>query len=157
MIQTSVLEALLAVVLATALVACGGSGGGGRYAEPSDDIDLDSEDSSEAARQSVYEDYGADSDGTSADATRVDAYDVEDSQNYVCTQDCSGHEAGFSWAQENDLSDSTECGGNSQSFIEGCESFVADRQQLADETAQAEAERAAEDAEYADELDREEE
>src|SRR5438132_13368076 len=37
-----------------------------------------------------------------------------------CTQDCSGHEAGYKWAEEHDVSDASECGGNSQSFMEGC-------------------------------------
>jgi hypothetical protein len=71
---------------------------------------------------------------------------VEDSGSYVCTQDCSGHEAGFAWARENDVNDSSECGGNSQSFIEGCEAFVEDRQAQADRDVQDAAEQAAEDA-----------
>lgn len=44
--------------------------------------------------------------------------------NYPCTQDCSGHEAGYEWAEEHDIDDVDDCGGNSQSFIEGCESYV---------------------------------
>ncbi len=43
---------------------------------------------------------------------------------YDCTEDCSGHEAGYSWAEENYVSDSYDCDGNSQSFIEGCEAYV---------------------------------
>ena len=43
---------------------------------------------------------------------------------YDCTEDCSGHEAGYEWAEENDISDTYDCDGNSQSFIEGCESYV---------------------------------
>lgn len=43
---------------------------------------------------------------------------------YECTEDCSGHEAGYSWAEENDISDESDCGGNSNSFIEGCISYV---------------------------------
>lgn len=39
---------------------------------------------------------------------------------YPCTQDCSGHEAGYDWAAENGIDDPYDCGGNSQSFIEGC-------------------------------------
>lgn len=39
---------------------------------------------------------------------------------YRCTQDCSGHEAGYEWAQRKGITDPDECGGNSQSFIEGC-------------------------------------
>jgi hypothetical protein len=43
---------------------------------------------------------------------------------YDCTEDCSGHEAGYSWAEDNDIDDTYDCDGNSQSFIEGCEAYV---------------------------------
>lgn len=46
-----------------------------------------------------------------------------------CTQDCSGHEAGYAWAEENSIEDPSDCGGNSQSFIEGCESYAEERQE----------------------------
>jgi len=45
---------------------------------------------------------------------------------YDCTEDCSGHEAGYAWAEKNDISDEYDCGGNSSSFIEGCLSYVQD-------------------------------
>ena len=45
---------------------------------------------------------------------------------YRCTQDCSGHDAGYNWAEENEIDDVDDCDGNSQSFIEGCISFVED-------------------------------
>jgi hypothetical protein len=49
----------------------------------------------------------------------------QDSFNgYQCTDDCSGHQAGYNWAEQNDVSDPDECGGNSQSFIEGCQSYT---------------------------------
>lgn len=41
-----------------------------------------------------------------------------------CTSDCSGHEAGATWAEENQIEDPEDCGGNSDSFIEGCRTFV---------------------------------
>lgn len=41
-----------------------------------------------------------------------------------CTEDCSGHEAGYEWAEENGIDDVYDCDGNSQSFNEGCEAFV---------------------------------
>lgn len=41
-----------------------------------------------------------------------------------CTEDCSGHEAGYSWAEEKGIDDPDDCGGNSQSFIEGCQSYA---------------------------------
>lgn len=43
---------------------------------------------------------------------------------YECTEDCSGHEAGYNWAEENDISDEYDCDGNSNSFNEGCVSYV---------------------------------
>ncbi len=45
---------------------------------------------------------------------------------YECTEDCSGHEAGYDWAEENEIEDEDDCGGNSDSFIEGCMSYVED-------------------------------
>lgn len=44
--------------------------------------------------------------------------------DYECTDDCSGHEAGYNWAEENGIEDEGDCGGNSNSFIEGCQSYV---------------------------------
>ncbi|GEM_PF-1348700 len=142
---------LLASVMLALMTACGGSGGG-RYADYDDSRDYHEDntdartEAAEEARQAVYSERGADSDGAGADTSSVDAHDVEDSGDYICTQDCSGHEAGFEWAQENDITDESDCGGNSISFIEGCEAFVQDRQERADLMAQAEAEAAAEDA-----------
>ena len=43
---------------------------------------------------------------------------------YECTVDCSGHEAGYAWAERNSIDDEDDCGGNSQSFIEGCQAYV---------------------------------
>jgi len=46
-----------------------------------------------------------------------------------CTQDCSGHEAGYAWAQEHDIGDGNACDvagqhSNSPSFAEGCHAYV---------------------------------
>lgn len=43
---------------------------------------------------------------------------------YKCEDDCSGHYAGYEWADENKINNEEDCSGNSQSFIEGCMSFV---------------------------------
>jgi hypothetical protein len=43
---------------------------------------------------------------------------------YECTEDCSGHEAGYNWAEENGIYSEYDCGGNSDPFIEGCISYV---------------------------------
>lgn len=50
-----------------------------------------------------------------------------------CTEDCSGHKAGYKWAEDNDISDPADCNGNSQSFSEGCETYTEDQQRGADE------------------------
>lgn len=44
--------------------------------------------------------------------------------SFGCTEDCSGHDAGFKWAAENGITEPGECGGNSQSFVEGCEGYA---------------------------------
>lgn len=46
------------------------------------------------------------------------------SDNWSCTGDCSGHEAGYDWASENGITDPYDCDGKSQSFIEGCEAYA---------------------------------
>lgn len=54
------------------------------------------------------------------DAAAVKPEPVPRFHGYECTDDCSGHEAGYEWAEENGTSDASNCGGNSRSFIEGC-------------------------------------
>lgn len=44
---------------------------------------------------------------------------------YECTEDCSGHQAGYDWAEEHGIDDPDTCGGKSQSFIEGCMAFAS--------------------------------
>lgn len=51
------------------------------------------------------------------------------SDNWDCTGDCSGHEAGYEWALNRGITDSEDCGGNSDSFIEGCEAYANEYQQ----------------------------
>ncbi len=46
--------------------------------------------------------------------------------SYDCTEDCGGHEAGYAWAERNDIYHEDDCGGNSNSFIEGCLQYVED-------------------------------
>jgi hypothetical protein len=43
---------------------------------------------------------------------------------YDCIGDCSGHEAGFEWAKNNDINYTSDCNGNSKSFVEGCQAWV---------------------------------
>ncbi|WP_178083604.1 hypothetical protein [Pseudomonas sp. DY-1] len=41
-----------------------------------------------------------------------------------CLDDCSGHQAGYEWAESNDIDDDSACSTDSPSFNEGCQSFV---------------------------------
>ena len=41
-----------------------------------------------------------------------------------CTDDCSGHQAGYEWAQDNSVSSESDCDGKSDSFNEGCVNYV---------------------------------
>src|SRR5258708_31703006 len=49
-------------------------------------------------------------------------------RGYECTVDCSGHEAGYQWAEDNGIDDPDDCGGNSESFIEGCRAYAEEQQ-----------------------------
>ena len=51
---------------------------------------------------------------------------------YGCTQDCSGHEAGVDWGRENEIYNPGDCGGRSQSFLEGCMAYAEAVEQAAE-------------------------
>lgn len=51
---------------------------------------------------------------------------------YGCTQDCSGHEAGVDWARENEIYSPDDCGGRSQSFLQGCKAYAEAVEQAAE-------------------------
>lgn len=44
-----------------------------------------------------------------------------------CTKDCSGHRAGYAWAQRKGIDDPASCSGRSRSFVEGCRIGAVDR------------------------------
>lgn len=48
-------------------------------------------------------------------------------KGYSCTVDCSGHQAGYDWAEENGITDESDCDGNSNSFNEGCQTWVEEQ------------------------------
>ncbi|RUW77269.1 hypothetical protein EN786_25250 [Mesorhizobium sp. M4B.F.Ca.ET.143.01.1.1] len=56
----------------------------------------------------------------------------------ACTEDCSGHKAGYDWAQQNQITDDSDCSSNSQSFNEGCQTYVEDPSRGSDEDDQGE-------------------
>jgi hypothetical protein len=56
-----------------------------------------------------------------------------------CTDDCSGHKAGYEWAEKRNITDPSTCESilsrspNSTSFSEGCKTFTEDPSRGADE------------------------
>lgn len=44
--------------------------------------------------------------------------------NYPCSQDCSGHYAGYKWSAVNNISHSADCINQSTSFERGCNLFI---------------------------------
>lgn len=54
----------------------------------------------------------------------TDVSSTESFYGYACKGDCSGHKAGYKWASDKGITNSSDCGGNSQSFIEGCQAYV---------------------------------
>lgn len=62
---------------------------------------------------------------------------AQELQEAGCTGDtvaCAAHEAGYEWATLNNVDSVDDCSGNSDSFIEGCQAYVAENQSDQDET-----------------------
>lgn len=62
-----------------------------------------------------------------ADARSDSTTDADTFHGYTCTVDCSGHEAGYQWADDNGITDPDDCPidpHNSHSFTEGCWAFA---------------------------------
>lgn len=57
---------------------------------------------------------------------RQRAYERTHFGGYACKTDCSGHRAGYAWAESHGLEDEDQCEGNSQSFIQGCFVYVGE-------------------------------
>lgn len=49
---------------------------------------------------------------------------AETFKGYQCTKDCSGHRAGYAWAERKGITSPQQCTGNSQSFVEGCKAYA---------------------------------
>lgn len=55
----------------------------------------------------------------------------------ACLGDCSGHQAGYQWAQQHDIEDESSCSVNSNSFNEGCRTFIEENSNSLDAVDQA--------------------
>jgi len=65
------------------------------------------------------------SDGGSGGGRYDDYQELPEEEAIVSPYDeGTGHDAGFQWAEENGIDDPTNCGGDSASFIEGCEEYA---------------------------------
>jgi len=66
-----------------------------------------------------YSEYQDDS----SNSRESDPEGYYESQGYECTDDCSGHDAGYEWADDNGVCDEYYSDGNSESFDEGVQSY----------------------------------
>jgi hypothetical protein len=113
---------LLALIALSAASGCG-SGSSLDQAGSEEDLSYVSEPSDgNHAEEAAYGSYAADEDVSVPEES--DQEEPRTFKGYTCTGDCSGHEAGYAWAEENGISDPDDCGGNSNSFIEGCEAYA---------------------------------
>ena len=64
----------------------------------------------------------------------ADAY-AREFGGHECTDDCSGHAAGYRWADVHNITNESDCplNGNATSFYEGCLVYVEDPNRGADE------------------------
>jgi hypothetical protein len=84
----------------------------------------------QASRGSVEFDEDAAKEDAVADLSGQTFQDVGDTSR--CTDDCSGHDAGWQWAQDNDITDSYDCSG-SGSFLDGCEAYAEELENRVEE------------------------
>lgn len=64
-------------------------------------------------------------DGASTQSNESPTYQSEHGDN-ACTDDCSGHDAGYEWGEENEICDTDYDNGNSESFNEGVRAWAED-------------------------------
>jgi hypothetical protein len=65
---------------------------------------------------------------------RANAQELREAGCTVDTVECAAHEAGYEWASLNNVDSVDDCSGNSDSFIEGCQAYVVEKQSDQDET-----------------------
>ena len=102
-----------------ALSGCESSSSSAQYEEQEVASDERSEFDEDAAREDAV-----------SDLSGQVFQDVGDTSR--CTEDCSGHDAGWQWAQDNDVTDSYDCSG-SGSFEDGCQAYVEELESRVDE------------------------
>ena len=127
--------AMLATVLLFALVGCSNQEGNDTQPTTHEPDATNATDSPKTTNDpqssdvSEAKDSSDNKDNNSSDSAKSgDSKDSElEFHGYKCTVDCSGHQAGYDWAEAHDITDPNECGGNSQSFIEGCKAWAEEQ------------------------------
>lgn len=105
------MKKMIVFLVASSILGCAGACSGGDETNTYDEDDHVIEEG----------DYEVDDSGTDPS----DAYSSDMTfRGYDCTEDCSGHEAGYAWAEENGITAPDDCGGNSNSFYEGCVAYA---------------------------------
>lgn len=122
------LLALLALLCVSPSACASSEGGPSPVAEsstatPSPRSVQPAESSTEAA-QTESDEENSNQDLDQDEETSDENAELRYFHGYRCTVDCSGHEAGYKWAEDHDIDDVDNCVGNSQSFIEGCQAWV---------------------------------
>lgn len=115
----------VAVVLAVSLQACSEPYGGDDY----DTTQVETEE----RHASQYENDELDTASEVDPSTNYYTPYQDAGSPYGCTEDCSGHEAGYQWAEDNGIEGPDDCGGRSNSFIEGCMTYAEEYQEQAKE------------------------
>ena len=107
----------IAMAGALALAACGG--GSGDYEDDYSEEEDISDYGGEERGGETYSEYDE----------RRDSYEGEygSFEGDGCTEDCSGHEAGYEWAEDKGIEDPDDCGGTSWSFEEGCRAYAEEQ------------------------------
>lgn len=105
----------LAALIATAMMLHGC----GQPDPAADSISVENADEADVGAAGLTVDASLDEQGYSATPAYVELFSASE-----CTDDCSGHNAGFDWARDKGITDPDDCGGDSRSFIEGCEAHA---------------------------------
>lgn len=115
--RDNILRMTLPAVLCLALAGCGSSA----HSDDADGYTEDASDYGAADREEVEERAAFDEDAARDAAEEEVASESYQSigSPYGCTEDCSGHEAGFAWRRDNGYATP----GNSNSFDEGGRAF----------------------------------
>ena len=116
------LENVLGCLLACTLAACGDD-------EESRRKPLPSTPAREAARERAADELQERIDNLRAEVDDEIGEDrireaLDSLFDQQCTINCSGHVAGYIWAEQNSIDDEDDCQGQSLSFIEGCRKYA---------------------------------